>query len=189
MAVNAVCRYVNVCECQGFLGGVPFLTWVSQLHLQDILIFTHIDIPAYCHHLTDGCACWQISILIVLDGYPIWLDFYLYLAILWSFAPIFRCVLAYQGEGMSVRPYVGLSVSPSIGPSINTSIHTHTWVEFLRNGLNWNKIASLRWFKNKCARSSPECICCPNSVRLVFFEMMVILRFFVGLREFYQFLW
>ena len=67
--------YINVCGCNDILGGVPFLTAVSQLHLQDILTFTYIDIPAYCHDLTDGLACWQISLLIIKAGYPILLDF------------------------------------------------------------------------------------------------------------------
>ena len=71
---------------------------------------------------------------------------------------------------ISIRGYVRPSVRPSNRPSVG-----HTWVEFLKNGLNLNKIASGIWnyaiwktiqrqVRGQVAR---ELICCPNSVRLV----------------------
>ena len=50
---------------------------------------------------------------------------------------LFRCVLASLQEGVSVRRSVRWSVGPSVRPSVG-----HTQVEFLRNGLNSNEIAS-----------------------------------------------
>ena len=62
----------------------------------------------------------------------------------------------------------------SVRWSVRSSVG-HTRVEFLRNPPNLNKKASemkkrmlfKRRFKDKYANSSPERICCPNSVRLV----------------------
>ena len=48
----------------------------------------------------------------------------------------FRCVFASLSEGVSIRRFVR--------PPVRPSVH-HTRVEFLRNGLNLNKIVSGTW--------------------------------------------
>ena len=68
----------------------------------------------------------------------------------------------------SARQMVGWSVGPSV---------RHTRVEFLRNGPNLNKIApeiSMPLKRHSKTSSSPERICCPNSVLLVsvFFSIL-----------------